>query len=716
MAITITRGPDKFSPSDNPVIWQFVSDNPNIYYFQLELIDHTSNATIAILKSVPKPDYVNGDDYNLSRYLSNYVKWEVDNDHMTLVSPMTRTVLAYRVKITEKLLSGTSVVTGAVYDNSADVKYVFNASFDNISFNSFDSDNYVIGSTTVARFLTYKPSPAFVNNASTEFLYFLQDGVAAGLQAQVRHFNSAGALQATYTTAVPGTATDKMYRLNVSPKSLKSVHNLTMSSGDYYTVQVVDANGAPKTETKKYIFNSVECHLELVNVLWVNSIGGVDSYQFVNPTEASIVKRTSTRRNTYRKNGNAYTNISDGIYNPSEEILNAVPQVTAKLNTRTLSDQEVFWLGELVNSRQVFVELTDGKLLPAVLATNNFNYQRTRYLKGELNVMTFEIQFAENFVPALSNGSVSYIVSTAYRNADRSAAFQKQGCSAPQQVGSFVVYSVPAGTYTSVYSQADANAQADADIAANGQAYANAHGTCLPAPQFGNQAQSGVFYSTTCPGGQVPVPYTYTVAANTYFAYDLASANALAVADVNANGQAAADANGTCTAAVGNQVQSAVFYSTLCAANETPDPYTYTVPANTYFSNTQLAANQLALNDIQNNGQADADANGTCSLDQTNTIELWVTSRSETVMEYYENLYFTVWASAAVTDNITVDVIGFRNGNQIVLSPAYLYNGNFSSGEILAGQFALGGDINSYHVEISAVSPNPDVNNTHYEF
>lgn len=63
-----------------------------------------------------------------------------------------------------------------------------------------------------------------------------------------------------------------------------------------------------------------------------------------------------------------------------------------------------------------------------------------------------------------------------YSQAD-SANFTRNNCGVGY-VGSTVKYVVPAGKYTSMGSQADANAQAQADIDANGQAYANANGTC----------------------------------------------------------------------------------------------------------------------------------------------------------------------------------------------------------------------------------------------
>jgi hypothetical protein len=78
-----------------------------------------------------------------------------------------------------------------------------------------------------------------------------------------------------------------------------------------------------------------------------------------------------------------------------------------------------------------------------------------------------------------------------YYSSAQSASFTRNNCS-ENGVGSSVVYSVPAGKYSSTVSQADADSKAQNDIAGNGQNYANANGTCTLQPyilESGNQAQ-----------------------------------------------------------------------------------------------------------------------------------------------------------------------------------------------------------------------------------
>lgn len=62
----------------------------------------------------------------------------------------------------------------------------------------------------------------------------------------------------------------------------------------------------------------------------------------------------------------------------------------------------------------------------------------------------------------------------------------------------------------------------------------------------------------------------------------------------------------------GNVVKSAT-YTKACSVGYTGSSVTYTVPANTYVATTSGAADQLALDDIAQNGQTFANANGTCT-------------------------------------------------------------------------------------------------------
>lgn len=76
-----------------------------------------------------------------------------------------------------------------------------------------------------------------------------------------------------------------------------------------------------------------------------------------------------------------------------------------------------------------------------------------------------------------TNSSKVTMTSTIYYNVQKSGTFTRNNCSAGYY-GSSVTYTVPAGTYLSGISQADADQKAQDDVNANGQTYANNNGTC----------------------------------------------------------------------------------------------------------------------------------------------------------------------------------------------------------------------------------------------
>jgi YD repeat-containing protein len=113
-----------------------------------------------------------------------------------------------------------------------------------------------------------------------------------------------------------------------------------------------------------------------------------------------------------------------------------------------------------------------------------------------------------------ANANASCTFTGVYYNVAKSGIFSRNNCSAGY-AGSPVQYTVAANTYTSTISQADADQKAQNDVNANGQAYANSHGTCTPAivdvnyQNFTTQAFTATYTNTS-----TGVTYNYTLNAN----------------------------------------------------------------------------------------------------------------------------------------------------------------------------------------------------------
>lgn len=117
-------------------------------------------------------------------------------------------------------------------------------------------------------------------------------------------------------------------------------------------------------------------------------------------------------------------------------------------------------------------------------------------------------------------------------------------------VGTKVLYTVPAGKYSSIISQEDVDMQVQNEIDGAGQAFADNTangGQCLEI--FYNDAMSQNF-TAQCSFGKTGSVVSYNVPANRYSAYGANAktrANKMATDEIKSNGQSYANANGTCS-------------------------------------------------------------------------------------------------------------------------------------------------------------------------
>lgn len=188
-------------------------------------------------------------------------------------------------------------------------------------------------------------------------------------------------------------------------------------------------------------------------------------------------------------------------------------------------------------------------------------------------------------------------------------------------IGTLVKYTVPANKYYGATQEA-ADAQAQAEMDANGQANANEIGDCVQIV-FWNDMQQKVFRKQ-CGGGQLGESFTYKIGAHLFSAHTKAEANALAIAALNAGGQAWANSQpGGCeNLLVPNDPQSRPFVK-QCGPGYQGSTFIYTVPSGAHWALTKTEANQKALNDVLAYGQtwANSQVGGCTQVIFWNTLQ-----------------------------------------------------------------------------------------------
>lgn len=196
--------------------------------------------------------------------------------------------------------------------------------------------------------------------------------------------------------------------------------------------------------------------------------------------------------------------------------------------------------------------------------------------------------------------------SQSYSNTALTTPFKKNNCGTGE--GESFDYTVAAGTYSSAVSQTDADNQAKADVAKNGQKYANeALGGCI----YYNVALTKQFNKFPCPKGSIGSLISYTVPART-FNSELSQADADLMAEIRWKYATQAGANFAGKCLFGNVAVTKNFTKMGCTGVKKGTVVPYTVKAGTYTAEKQGDADKLAQDDMVKNGQNNANNKGQC--------------------------------------------------------------------------------------------------------
>ncbi|MCO5239979.1 MAG: DUF5977 domain-containing protein [Chitinophagaceae bacterium] len=274
-----------------------------------------------------------------------------------------------------------------------------------------------------------------------------------------------------------------------------------------------------------------------------------------------------------------------------------------------------------------------------------------------------------------------------YYSQEKSGMATRNNCGTGM-TGSQVTYTVWAGKYVSVISQADADNQAQADVDANKQAHANVNGTCttiqLPVTlknvgAEGNEhfyvdfiAQGGTAYTTHFNNVSLDPGETYSKDVN-WGTYDITIESKTGYNMVfSLNGELKTGSIVTYTnvsitsaftiyaAAYENTAQNVTYTRNNCPSGYNPTSVVYVVAAGVYTSLiSQADANTQAIAQTASAGQAYANANGLCTPQgPSNTTIVYTNSLSKKVTLTLTNVSTSVVYTFSLNKNTTQGTAG----------------------------------------------------------
>jgi len=393
--MNIIKSPQYINPAYNPVIYQFGSTYSSVLYFDINVNDIDSSSLILSDKAYVTPVNPTGSDYNISDVARDVVRWDINN-YNTLSAPLSLSVRELGLDVSEVGLIG--LTTSQLSATQSITPFlVWNAKLNRLDYNRFNYREWIVLSdSTNVNFLTDKPDYFKVNDFSREYLYFNKD-YSQSLKWRITTLNNTGGVITSATFSI----TDSSYsmRLDVSPKVLNYNLSNILNGSSFYKIELLNTAGTPISDAKYFRYVDAKCNLEIVNVLWENNLGGIDSYQFQSPLEERDVERITIRKNEFYYDSNLnYVDERDDIFNQRTKVVSSNLKSRYKLWTAPLSDLENEWIAGLLDSRNVWIELNDGRLYPVTLAETNYTINIKKYVRNEYIQSQWTFEITEDYI------------------------------------------------------------------------------------------------------------------------------------------------------------------------------------------------------------------------------------------------------------------------------------------------------------------------------
>lgn len=383
MAITILSQPDRITPSGNPLIFNIETSNPNVLYFRVVVNGATEVISVNKVFIVPNS---NGNFIDLSRVLINLTNTPMNNNSDVVAS--VGGTIGYNL-----FIQGMSS-TDTVLESYTSPNFIaFNGGGNLLKGYTYDMSDWYMNAGQIgvkyADFLTSKPliSNAFV--FQKEFLYFLADAGSNVQNVKIVIYRKDGSILKTITEPIVINPDSILYRLNVQMNMLSTEYDFDVTEAFKMDVALYTAGDIRISKLRTYFIDKrYDCTVDVVNMLWENYEGGIDTYAFVNPREVKYVNREVMVLNGYSDN-------VDNVYSPLAKIVGTSARSTYELISLPLSDDEFRYLSEIIGSKQVYVELADGTVWGVILSTNSMRILQRKYNRS-LSRMNIEFESLPN--------------------------------------------------------------------------------------------------------------------------------------------------------------------------------------------------------------------------------------------------------------------------------------------------------------------------------
>lgn len=397
MAITIEQQPQTYSTVYNNLPFVVSSDNTTEAGFQY-VFDVWVSGSFLTRHRIPARPGTGVGVFDPRKVLESLVTHDIDYA-VNNWSNCPNSIIDYQIKYGEEYVdSGVTTVFDDLEDSGT--LFVFNASLEYLEWLEFDYTDYDLSEvSTSTKFLTNAPNiqnvilgqKAWLHMLASDPLQTIGETIGDKGAYQVKTYSAAGTLINTsvaYTSDITGITGDMIERIGIGPAQLLEQFGGSFLNGaSYYTVAVLSGGLSPTriTELRRFNIDSA-CRYTPVRLHFLNKLGGFDAFNFKKASK----NNTDINRKTYKKllgtqSGTSFT------YSSSDRVVNNMSISTddsVKITSDWLSEEESFWLKELVSSPIVFQEL-NGQLIPVQITDTKYEQKK----KDTEKIFNLELTF-----------------------------------------------------------------------------------------------------------------------------------------------------------------------------------------------------------------------------------------------------------------------------------------------------------------------------------
>lgn len=287
MSVTIEANPDVYTPSDNPIVWRFSSDQtaqPNFSYIVEIYVDGTLDSSHQIFPEVGIYAHFDASEKMTAKVPAPVI------GQTTVTTDAVNNREIY-IKVFERY--GTPASNQAS-DTSITIT-AFKASLSPEDMAVWVSTNYSAGSIT-RKFFTELADNIAIRTGADYYLSIISRE-QSNLTAVLTFKDSAGATVTTYSEAISNTI--KIVQLMINLDKLVDDATITQAEADdtaTVEVQIISSGSFEWSEIKTFTIDR-NCGYRGRHLIWLNHLGGFDQFNFFH----NAIETGSTKTKKYKK-------------------------------------------------------------------------------------------------------------------------------------------------------------------------------------------------------------------------------------------------------------------------------------------------------------------------------------------------------------------------------------------------------------------------------